>query len=177
MILWFCDSDSAYKCLMVFLVQRRTRLTTVKTGLRTRPNFAYKLWRFSFDCTFSLVDSHRHQKVQKQCCHLDCIHISGFSSTGAVCKTRGMLTTIIFLVQRKPFFFFFLHKTKGMFQTIFFADSRHLTKIITVCHTVLHGLFKVSHQSTCYFCKNTYMKTLLKPEECIILNNLFINQQ
>lgn len=116
MILWFCDSDSAYKCLMVFLVQRRTRLTTVKTGLRTRPNFAYKLWRFSFDCTFSLVDSHRHQKVQKQCCHLDCIHISGFSSTGAVCKTRGMLTTIIFLVQRKPFFFFFCTRRKECFR-------------------------------------------------------------
>lgn len=54
----FCIS--AYKCLRGPLIQRRTGLRTVQTGLRTRHSFAYEVWRFPFDGAFGLVDSHRH---------------------------------------------------------------------------------------------------------------------
>lgn len=85
-----------------------------------------------------------------------------------------MLTTTVLSVQGKPLFF---AQDKEMFWIVLCRLGRFLAKIITVYHTVLHGLFKVPYQSTSHFCKNTYMKTLLKLEEFIIPNNLFINQQ
>lgn len=44
-----------------------------------------------------------------------------------------------------------------------------LAKIITVYHTVLHGLFKVSYQNACYFCNTSYMKTLLNLKNLLFL--------
>jgi len=53
----FCIS--AYKCLRGLLLQRRTGVKAVHTGLGTRPTFVYRLWMFPFHCTSGFINSHR----------------------------------------------------------------------------------------------------------------------
>lgn len=111
-----------YQCLQMFERPSHTEKDWTKDctdWLRTRHSFAYEVvWR----CFWFSRQSQTHRKVQRQCCHLDYVHKSDFlpEMQKAVCKTRGMLTTTVLSVQGKPLFF---AQDKGMFQTIFCADS------------------------------------------------------
>lgn len=142
-----------------------TGLKLVQIGLRTRPNFAYKFWRFQ---TVLLVSSTvtDNFKLERQCCHLVYVHQSDFipKMQKAACKTRGRLTTTVLSVQGNSLL---LHKTMECFRLSFCADSDTSWWKLLLFTIVMYGLVKVPYQSAHYFSMNIYMKTLLKPEAFI----------
>lgn len=157
---------SAHKALRGLLLQRRT-------GQRVRPNFAYEVWRFTLDYSFGLVNSHRHltEKTKKFGLGSQIWFSSTGTYTGLLVKREVCWAVWSSGDKKSPLNKSFLLNTKEFFNYLLCWLRCFLAIVITIYHTVLHGLPEVPKQSTHYSCENTYTKTLTKPEEFTVLNN------